>query len=192
MPKGRERGVVACNHCRRQKVKCSGGEHENPPLQRYLLIYVVDQPCQRCLTRSRDCKYPNQDPVVPVPESYLKHLDSTLDNLASIVRLREREASRSETENREQIEETLPDVHTYRNVPGSLIDDSTAESFLRKLKELPFTGSNLNKVNDASAGVPSVAPTSATSTTRSGLSDPSHGQTSVFSQRPSCACQSIL
>ncbi|KAM5355035.1 hypothetical protein ACJ41O_001681 [Fusarium nematophilum] len=135
MPKFAGRSNAACNYCHRQKVKCSG-----------------EQPCQRCRQRQRHCTYSTRgDRTVAVSEKHLEHLKTTLSDLTNAIRVTGNSTLApttpgSATPRATQVEQAPPapapaPATQAQAEPESeeavapLVEDSTAESFIRKLKE---------------------------------------------------------
>lgn len=99
---------------------------------------LAEQPCQRCSAREKECIYPKQEAIVPVPESYLQRLDRSLNELTDAIRTHGLDGSRVSAHpsqghaNDTGLRIEVPAVHTATD---SLVEDSTAESFIRKLRE---------------------------------------------------------
>ncbi|KAM5380880.1 hypothetical protein ACJZ2D_003404 [Fusarium nematophilum] len=138
MPKFAGRSNAACNYCHRQKVKCSG-----------------EQPCQRCRQRQRHCTYSTRgDRTVAVSEKHLEHLKTTLSDLTNAIRVTGNSTLApttpgSATPRATQVEQAPPapapaPATQAQAEPESeeavapLVEDSTAESFIRKLKEVLY------------------------------------------------------
>ncbi|KAL1869970.1 hypothetical protein VTK73DRAFT_2891 [Phialemonium thermophilum] len=141
MSKSRVRNFVACYDCHRQKVRCSG-----------------EQPCQRCRARQKECLYFQKEAVVPVPESSLRRIEDSLNELKSMLRSGGSAATSTSAtmtalarsdQGRDEANQTGGDAEqpvralssTSRSVVDPLVDDSTAESFVRKVRELLQGGS---------------------------------------------------
>lgn len=151
MPKFTGRSNAACSYCHRQKVKCSGGASIflHRLVSAGLLNLRAEQPCQRCRHRQRQCIYRTRgDRTIAVSEEYLDQLNATLNDLTNAVRVTgsspltpllgpavpriaaaEPEPPGSATTQTQ----TEPEGE---DAVAPLVEDSTAESFVRKLKEV--------------------------------------------------------
>ncbi|KAK2699667.1 hypothetical protein QWA68_000763 [Fusarium oxysporum] len=121
------RNASACYNCHRQKVKCTG-----------------DQPCQRCSKGQKACVYPEtQDSIIPMPETYLRNLDRSLNELTDAIRTHRFHhadpisASNPWTHDRRPVTQcqSQPEYPARRGAPDSLVEDSTVEAFIRRLRE---------------------------------------------------------
>ena len=116
----------------------------------------IEQPCQRCYARQKDCVYATKEAIIPVPESYLQRIDRTLNELKDTLQsnvLRSGPVTPTvllpaqAVSNDRQGQEACPAAGAEQDTlsrdqtgADSLVDDSTAESFIRKLKEVMQTG----------------------------------------------------
>ncbi|KAH6991377.1 hypothetical protein BKA56DRAFT_474340 [Ilyonectria sp. MPI-CAGE-AT-0026] len=138
MQRSRGRNTTACYDCHRQKVKCT------------VLISPAEQPCQRCSAREKICVYPTQDTIIPVPESYLQRLDRVLNELTDAIRTHgfnagPNSADSSRNHGRDAgLHIELRQTHTAAD---SLVEDSTAEAFILKLRETVGSASRFDQSN---------------------------------------------
>lgn len=88
--------------------------------------------------------YPEvQDSIIPVPETYLRNLDRSLNELTDAIRVnRFRHAgfnsfgsSWSHDQRLGMPARSQPGYAARRNAPDSLVEDSTVEAFIRRLRE---------------------------------------------------------
>ncbi|OGM40377.1 hypothetical protein ABOM_010595 [Aspergillus bombycis] len=133
MPRFKGRSARACFYCRSQKVKCSG-----------------EQPCVKCVSSRKTCVFPSQERLTTVPENYLRRLES------EIVRLRQpsRDGQRAVTHTSYQPTTPYSDGSQEQILPERLVENSTTEHFVRKLK-----GVYSNPIQEV-AGVPPFPTTS--------------------------------
>lgn len=123
-------------------------------MQKWLILFP-EQPCQRCRQRHKQCIYRARgDRMVAVSEGYLEHLNSSLNNLTHAIQVTRNHASipapitpmvaqplRS-LNHASTTEFPLIPAAEHRDGDESeggtdpLVKDSTAETFIRKLKEV--------------------------------------------------------
>ncbi|CAI6085122.1 unnamed protein product [Clonostachys chloroleuca] len=126
MSRIRPRSVACCN-CHRQKVRCNG-EH----------------PCQRCSSRGIECLYSIKDKTILVPEDYLRRIDCSLNELKEMMRTNSSHVSTTQVRN-DVVADSRELPHGDQNVAvQALVDDSTPESFIRKMKEVLQTGNQMS------------------------------------------------
>ncbi|KAJ5083301.1 hypothetical protein N7456_012728 [Penicillium angulare] len=114
MPRFKGRSQSACYYCRSQKVKCSG-----------------KHPCAKCVSSQKTCVFPSQERVVTIPESYVRRLESEIAQLRQL----SRDDQRAATHASDQLATTSSnDSQTQGLLPERLIENSTTEHFVRKLK----------------------------------------------------------
>ncbi|KAK2596107.1 hypothetical protein QQS21_006454 [Conoideocrella luteorostrata] len=116
MSRYKDRSSSACYYCRKQKVKCSGGH-----------------PCSKCLASQKECFFPSKDAVLTVPESYLRKLENEIAQLRQSL---SSAASESTTSAKDR-DVVLQDKNAAAaNASDRLLDDSTTEHFVGKLKSV--------------------------------------------------------
>ena len=120
-----------------------------------LKVDTTERPCQRCRTRGQDCLYDIQDQMISVPESYLKGLNRTLKTLGDLIN--QQDHAQVQTDSTPDVQDvttvhTVPSIDTGITEP--LVEDTTAETFIHKLKNLPSGSKQLNKSVDAFSKLP--------------------------------------
>ena len=111
-----------------------------------VFMLSADQPCQRCSSRQLECLYVTKEKAGLVPEFYLRRIDSTLNELKDMIRMDRSHTSSSRGSGEASVETS--DARNERNRTisvgdtDSLVEDSTAESFIRKLKEVLQTSNH--------------------------------------------------
>lgn len=88
--------------------------------------------------------YPEtQDSIIPMPETYLRNLDRSLNELTDAIRTHRFHqadpisASNPWTHDRRPVTQcqSQPEYPARRGAPDSLVEDSTVEAFIRRLRE---------------------------------------------------------
>lgn len=130
MPRFKGRSASACYYCHSQKVKCSGGK-PLPCNNSLILTSRIGYPCVKCRASSRECLFPSRSRALTVPEDYLRGLQS------EVAQLRQSLSNATAASARGQSRGSIGDQQTQS--PGDtsrerLIEDSTTEHFIRKLK----------------------------------------------------------
>lgn len=137
MPRFKGRSINACHYCRTQKVKCSGGTsrflvHRHQPDKSR-----TEQPCVKCRSSQRTCVYSFREKAISIPESYLRRLESELAQLRQPVGDNQRRVTQV------GYQFTTPSSIGLEGqaIPDRLIENSTTEHFVRKLKGVYSTRS---------------------------------------------------
>lgn len=95
-----------------------------------LTKWGTEYPCSKCRSSRRECLFPSKDTALTVPENYLRKLEN------EVVQLRQSlsNAQRATKEKEREIP-AIEGSHSHStNAMDRLIEDSTTEHFIRKLK----------------------------------------------------------
>ncbi|KAG5784638.1 hypothetical protein H9Q73_001702 [Fusarium xylarioides] len=104
----------------------------------------VEQPCQRCSRGQKACVYPEaQGNIIPIPETYLRNLDRSLNELTDAIRAHRFHhadpisGGNPWTHDRRPVTQCQfqSEYPARRGAPDSLVEDSTVEAFIRRLRE---------------------------------------------------------
>lgn len=145
MPRFKGRSVNACHYCRSQKTKCNGGTSRISGLTIQSDMPRTEQPCTRCRASQRPCVYSHREKVLTVPESYLRGMENELSQLRRPIQENQRPLTQESSV-------PLSNGLEEQTIPDRLIENSTTEHFVRKLK---------NVYSTRSQDIPGVSPLSA-------------------------------
>ncbi|CAH0052143.1 unnamed protein product [Clonostachys solani] len=124
---------------------------------RTIFTSYAEYPCQRCSSRGIECLYSIKDKAVLVPEDYLRRIDSTLNELKEMIRANGSHVSTTQAST-DAVAESSELPHGDQNVAiQALVDDSTPESFIRKMREVLQPG-NQTSSNMWSTRLPPMFP----------------------------------
>lgn len=99
----------------------------------------LGQPCRRCSARQKICTYPaQQDTIIPVPASYLQHIDRSLNELTDAIRASGINSGTIYSQQSRASHDGGPQNSKSRQTHTSvdkIVNNSTTEAFLLKFRE---------------------------------------------------------
>lgn len=145
----------SCHRCHHQKIKCSRGKFHLHSVSTASDKRTIERPCWSCTLANRPCTYAVRDRQVTISESYLKNLEDALAESGPSSGAKKRHvvdlghAPQDDPVGRDT--ETTP----VRRPLDPLVENSTVEVFVSKLKQIPKLKHSPGTLGSQTASSPS-------------------------------------